>query len=635
MKRFLFYTVLIIPLHSAAQSSLSSDTIKIPGVVISSVASGYTPSAYKVIKTDSALLKSYYYESVADVIALSSPLFIKTYGTGGIATPSFRGTGASNTLVTWNGIRIDHPMLGQTDLSLLPAGFTDELNIYYGGASMQLYSGAPGGLISLETRPVWEKMSSVTLTPGTGSFGKYSGSVIIKTGSGKFHSSTKAFYQKAENNFPFINTVSGPEPVREIRKNSEIRQEGFIQELYYRGKSGVLAARFWYQNADRNLPAPIIAQTPGQIEKQNDESIRTLLNYDTGIRKSRLSFTGAWIMNRLDYFNKIASINSKNKSDMIVFKADINHPVGQKFKLGIGMNEELTTVISNNYESAAKRNSANITLMLSDNGSSRLGGNLLFREILHGNKFLVPDFSSGIKYKLSATKEYILSANFSRTSRIPSMNDMFWYPGGNKDLRNENAFVYELNYRMKDRISSSVAFDYSLSAYRNSIHDMIQWRPGEYSYWTAINIREVRSSGVETSISASYKKNKFGSVLTTGYSFTKAYDDEPGGERRQLMYVPEHLSNTLFTISYGKLHSSWNMTVNGKRYVTADNSRSLPSYAVHRLSTGVRLNPAWGIMDLGIDIDNVFNTGYETVAYYPLPGRSYFFKMLLQIKSEK
>src|SRR5512133_743290 len=113
-------------------------------------------------------------------------------------------------------------------------------------------------------------------------------------------------------------------------------------------------------------------------------------------------------MNRLDYYNKFASINSKNRSDMLVFKADLNHSVGDKFKLGIGFNEELTSVRSNNYESGAGRNSADIAVMISDNGSSRLGGNLLFREILHDNKFLKPDFSSGLKYKISATKDYTL-----------------------------------------------------------------------------------------------------------------------------------------------------------------------------------------------------------------------------------
>ena len=59
--------------------------------------------------------------------------------------------------LTWNGININHPMLGQSDLSLIPAGLIDDIQIYYGGASMPLNSGGIGGIINLETKPVWKK----------------------------------------------------------------------------------------------------------------------------------------------------------------------------------------------------------------------------------------------------------------------------------------------------------------------------------------------------------------------------------------------------------------------------------------------------------------------------------------------
>ena len=91
---------------------------------------------------------------------------------GGTATPSFRGTGASHTQIAWNGININHPMLGQSDLSLIPAGLIDDIQIFYGGASMALNSGGIGGIINLETKPVWKKETSISLNPGIGSFGQ-------------------------------------------------------------------------------------------------------------------------------------------------------------------------------------------------------------------------------------------------------------------------------------------------------------------------------------------------------------------------------------------------------------------------------------------------------------------------------
>ena len=81
------------------------------------------------------------------------------------------------------------------------------------------------------------------------------------------------------------------------------------------------------------------------------------------------------------------------------------------------------------------------------------------------------------------------------------MNDMFWVPGGNPELKNEYAFIYELTGEMNHKISSPLAIKYDLSVFRNNIKDMIQWHPGEYSYWTADNIKSVNTSGLESSFS--------------------------------------------------------------------------------------------------------------------------------------
>ena len=56
-------------------------------------------------------------------------------------------------------------MLGQSDLALIPAGLIDNIQIYYGGASMPLNSGGIGGIINLETGPVWLERCSWALGP--------------------------------------------------------------------------------------------------------------------------------------------------------------------------------------------------------------------------------------------------------------------------------------------------------------------------------------------------------------------------------------------------------------------------------------------------------------------------------------
>ena len=60
-------------------------------------------------------------------------------------------------------------MVGQMDLSLIPAGFIDDISIYYGGGSMSITSGGFGGVIDLETNPDWDDKELFSINPAIGS----------------------------------------------------------------------------------------------------------------------------------------------------------------------------------------------------------------------------------------------------------------------------------------------------------------------------------------------------------------------------------------------------------------------------------------------------------------------------------
>jgi vitamin B12 transporter len=104
-----------------AQMFLENDTIKINEVIISSKKVTSDISGFKNITIDSSVVSNFSHETLAELLMLSSNIFIKSYGVGGSATPSFRGTGANHTQLQWNNININNPMLGQPDLSLVPS----------------------------------------------------------------------------------------------------------------------------------------------------------------------------------------------------------------------------------------------------------------------------------------------------------------------------------------------------------------------------------------------------------------------------------------------------------------------------------------------------------------------------------
>jgi iron complex outermembrane receptor protein len=165
---------------------------------------------------------------------------------------------------------------------------------------------------------------------------------------------------------------------------------------------------------------------------------------------------------------------------------------------------------------------------------------------------------------------------------------------------------------------------------------MIQWHPGEFSYWTADNIKSVNSSGLESSFSLDYNFNKLITSFNAGYSYTKAttsgsHSSNESSIGKQLMYAPVNQANCSFRMNYRMFYTSWLITMTGRRYITVDNSGFLPGYMLNNIIAGIKLNLKGNSLELNFHVDNLFNVNYQTIAYYPLPGRSYSLKLLILI----
>ncbi|HLN19597.1 MAG TPA: TonB-dependent receptor [Bacteroidales bacterium] len=635
MKLSLIYIVLIVSVNATGQSPFTHkpDTINISEVVIRPDQKNAGNIIYKKSGIDSTLMSISGQMTVGEILTWHSPVFIKNYGPEGTATPSFRGTGAGNTNVTWNGVKLDHPMVGQADLSLLPSGMTDELNIYYGGASMASGSGATGGVIALENKPSWDDRTSVIISSSAGSFNRYSGQISVRTGSKAFQSVTRAIVSSSLNNFSYINRIYSSESFKAVRKNNNADQEGFMQELYYRRSENVLSLRFWYQTYSRNIPASLLVYPENNGGHQSDENARLMVNYDIKKGDNNFFITGAIMHSRLNYLNTVSAIDSRNNSDMLVFKSGATISSTPHSVLDLLLNEEFCTVNSNNYDDIAGRNVADLSVSLTSRNTGRAGGNILLREIMYNNELLIPDFSGGAFLK-TGSEEYYIRANFSRSSRIPSMNDLFWFPGGNPVLKNEYSYISELSYEINEKNGDVFCLKSDITLYNNNINNMIRWRPGASSVWTAENVGSARSYGIETSLKADYNFDRIKATLSGGYNYTRAYDKEDP-LKSQLIYIPASQMNASMYFQYGKIVTAWKTVLTGRRFTDADNSHYLSPFFINSLTAGFRHKPSWGTIEFDIDAENIFNHEYQTMAYYPLPGRSYRIRITTQILTKR
>ena len=154
---------------------------------------------------DSALLRENISSSLADALSAGSTIFIKSYGRATLATASFRGTAPSHTQVTWNGMKMNSPMLGQVDFSLIPSYFVDDAAIYHGASSVGITGGGLGGAVTLGTKEPETPGFSMRYVQGIGSFTTFDEFLRLSYRGKRWSSSTRVLVSTSENDFRYRN----------------------------------------------------------------------------------------------------------------------------------------------------------------------------------------------------------------------------------------------------------------------------------------------------------------------------------------------------------------------------------------------------------------------------------------------
>jgi iron complex outermembrane receptor protein len=147
------------------------------------------------------------------------------------------------------------------------------------------------------------------------------------------------------------------------------------------------------------------------------------------------------------------------------------------------------------------------------------------------------------------------------------------------------------------------------------------------SYWTPQNLKEVTTQGLETTLKWEMPVPHGILRLKPQFYWTRTTNQKPisigdGSVGKQLIYVPEFTASVLAHVLHKKSSAQlvWNYT--GKRFTSTDNSSWMPAYQLLdlRLSRKVVHQKYQGTY--GVMINNVLNTDYQVIAWYPMPGRA-------------
>ncbi len=635
----------------AAFSQRLTDTIQIHEVVINeNKLSGQ--DFLQITRLDSTELENNHTENLSDLLTKHSDIFIKSYGHGQLATASFRGSAPSHTKVQWNGIGLNSPMLGQVDFSLVPVFFVDEINIFYSGSSVSKTSGALGGSISLNNTPQWNKRLFAEILAGYGSFDTYHSYTSFGGGNKKIQYKSSLFYDYSKNNFRYFNNAVLPNTYQRLQ-NAELQGKGFLQDIYLRiNDKNILSVKYWRQKSDRNIPQIMSHEGNNRKENQKDDINRGVITWEYYGPHDKLLVLSGFNTKQLDYriFHEtyggtLTQIESGSHAasyyNQIDYQRKINNYISARLALDANFHRvniaEATTetgYTKNRYEGSLL---SGITVQINQSFRSYF----FARQNITDGAALPVIPSAGFTFIPFSDTGFQIKSNISRNYRIPSLNDLYWEPGGNPELEPERGISSDITLQY-DKTFQDVRLKGKMTGFYADITNWILWEPGEFHYWSPKNIQKVRSRGIETGLeldgtisSFHYKiKGNFTMTHTTNLTKREKTDNSYG---KQLILIPKKRFYSFINIRKDKYFFHYDVQYTGKRYTSTDNSshysRPLPSYSLHNMSIGSEFC-LWNMtLLLKLNLKNVIDVNYQVLPWRPMPGRH--FSVSLKLKYNK
>ncbi len=641
---FLKYLVLVflaIVLASNIQCQFIYDTLLLSELEVIGNLNDVN-STTKVTTIDSIKRSELNLQDIGELLAAFTPVFVKSYGRGSLSTVSFRGTGASHTKVLWEGFNINSPMLGQTDFSLLPGSFFNEVELNYGGGSLTGISGALGGSVSLKSN-IDPNSSIFNIHQSVGSFSTYLTSAVLNLKKERISSSTHFVRQSSLNNFQYYNNAILPVGKEMIQTDADFVVTGFTQQLAYT-ISGKQQIKFitWNQWNNRTIPMIMtnIEKGGNHMEWQKDFFSRNIIQWELNNSKTQWEAKASYFHEELDYYlqtsdtleTTISLIDSKNRVESYSLLFNVSSEVLHTFILKAGIESLQEQVVSNNYIDKKQRNKLSSYISLKKSFKKKFTVEALARAELSDSEFipLMPMF--GIVYKPLTEHDLHIRANVSRNYNLPSLNDLYWYPGGNEDLKPEQSLQAEAGLDYSIKLNDKNLLKISGSTYTSSVSNWIIWLPGDYRYWSPENIAKVLSRGTELScqIKGMYRNVAYSFFGEYAYTRTTNNSDSAkisGVSEIQLIYVPKHTINGFLNINARGYYANWSLSFTGSRNTSLNNdenySFTLPSYMVNNISIGKKFELKKVYLDIRFKIYNVFNVDYQAVLWRAMPGRNF------------
>lgn len=501
-----------------------------------------------------------------------------------------RGTESDHTLILLNGIRIGTPTAAGTRLELIPVDQIEKIEFVRGPRSALYGSDAIGGIIQIFTKDAKKQpLGSIAITLGDQGTQKISGSY-----SQPYSDSGSISVAISTDHHDGI----------DVKDDAEFDKDG------YRNLSANIAV-------DQQLTDRIDLNLQASKWQGNSEFDTTWggneSDFENELYSARISYSGdrfdsalstAYVKDdNLTYGN---GINRQNGSRYVTERTQVNwlnsvYINNSSISAGLDYLDDNLSESSTSYTVNSRETKAAFVGLLHDgeNYQAELSGRFTDDEQFGENT----TYSAGYAYQFEPVK---VAISHGTAFKAPTFDDLY-YPlsfgyQGNPDLKPEESETTELS------ISGNGSSTWEISLYKTDIRNLISINDS----WTTVeNTDKAEIEGVDASYKISYGNWNH----TLAYQYVNAKDAATG---KKLRFRPQDTVKWQINYAANQWSAGSEIIWEGKRYTTADNSSSLPAFAVVNLFTTYQITQEW---TLGSRIENLFDKEYQTNPGYNTQDR--------------